>query len=209
MPRHINFGYNRDVPPGCIVDYFSRLLLRVKSAVRLAVIFWSVVPYHRFSPHRTFGHKLRTALYLYAPALVVVQMPVETVYIMQGKNIDKTLHIVHPEEIAAHIEHRPSVWKARSVHNLPIGEGDIAFADLGNGFPQGHNAIEHAGVRSSVDFYAVFINRHHIFLRVVARERVIQHYGVFCRSRSLFKLVSGHLLYISFKEIHIIGRHPA
>ena len=209
MSRHIDFGYNRDVPPGRIVDYFPRLFLRVKSAMRLAVIFWSVMAYHCFSPHRTFGHKLRTALYLYAPALVVVQMPVETVYIMQGKNIDKALHVLHSEEIAAHIEHRPSVWKARSVHNLPIGEGDIAFADLGNGFPQGHNAIEQAGVRSSVDFYAVFINRHHIFLRVVARERVIQQYSVFCRSRSLFKLVAGHLLYISFKEIHIIGRHPA
>ena len=113
MSRQIDLGDHGNIAFGSIIHDFPGLLLRVKTAIRLTVIFTAIMPDHRFRATGTYCCQLRIFLYLDTPSLVVGNMPMQSVHVMQNHHIDKLLHLVHREKMAAHIEMYPPVTETR------------------------------------------------------------------------------------------------
>ena len=112
MPGHLDLGNHRNEAVGGIADNLANFILRVKSAVRLAVEeFRSKGADHRLLADRTLFGEQRIALDLDAPALILSQVPMETVDFVDGHQVDVTFEVFRAEEVAADVE----------VH-APVGE---------------------------------------------------------------------------------------
>ena len=117
VTRQIHLGNNIDISLGGIAHNLLCLLLCVKSAVGLSIIFPAVTSYHSLFAHRTYSGKSRIFLYFYSPPLVVGKMPVESVQVVQSQHIDKRLHLIDAEEVAAHIEMCSTITEARHIED--------------------------------------------------------------------------------------------
>ena len=60
---------------------------------------------------------------VYAPTLVVGQMPVETVHLVKGHDVQHLLHLVLVEEVAGNVEHVATMSQVWSVLYFQTGQG--------------------------------------------------------------------------------------
>ena len=124
VTREVDFGNNHDVASGSIGDDVFALFLRVKSTMRLAVIFASVFTYHRSRTMATDFGEFGQLLDFDAPTLVVGQVPVHAVNAVQSDHVDESFHTVGSCKVASHIEHRATIGKARSIVDFHTGQSD-------------------------------------------------------------------------------------
>ncbi len=128
MSRHLDLRNYIDVPCLCIGHHLADLLLRVETTVRDAVVFTPAVRPHltAFAPTTDLG-ELRVLLDLDPPALVVREVPVETVHLVTRHQVNVFLHEWHREEVAHHVQVHPAPCEARLVRNGVAGNGSRAF----------------------------------------------------------------------------------
>ena len=60
---------------------------------------------------------------VYAPALVVGQVPVEAVHLVQSHDVQYLLHLVLVEEMACNVEHVATMSQMRTVFDVQAGKG--------------------------------------------------------------------------------------
>ena len=99
MAGHIDLGHNGDVALGSISHYVASLLLGVESAVRNAIIQVGIGAQCGARTHGADGSEFGESLDLYSPSLVVGKMPVESVHIVHGQQVDVLLYEIDREEM--------------------------------------------------------------------------------------------------------------
>ena len=110
MSGKLYFRNDRDIPIGSILNNIFNLLLREKiRSVWSTVIFSGIFTYHGLFPLTSNLREFRVFLNLDTPPLVIRQMPMEHAQLMQSQHIDKSLHLIHREEMTTHVQHRPPV----------------------------------------------------------------------------------------------------
>ena len=67
---------------------------------------------------------------VYAPALVVGQVPVETVHLVQSHEVQHLLHLVLVEEVACNVEHVATVSQMGTVLDVQAGQAPGLCAAL-------------------------------------------------------------------------------
>ena len=98
---------------------------------------------HGFLTFRSDLCQFRIFLDLDAPSLVVCQMPVETVHVVQGKNIDELLDRIYREEVPGNIEVHTTIWETWVVVDTGGRKFDVhSFGHGGDRLTQGLHAIE-------------------------------------------------------------------
>ena len=100
-----------------------------------------------------FLRQQRVFLYFYAPALVVGQMPVETVQLVHGHQVDDLFHFGLGEEMAGAVEVETAPAEPRTVGNpyvLQLG--------LGGHLTQRGDAVHHTGIVAAVYLYAAAVD---------------------------------------------------
>ena len=121
VARHLDLRNHGDVPLTRILDDFADLTLRVETAVRLfveAVWISSLMAQPRFFAPRSNLREARVLFDLNAPALIVGEVPVESVQFVQGQQIDKLEDKLLRHEMAAHVEHGAAPAEARLILNV-------------------------------------------------------------------------------------------
>lgn len=98
VTRQVDLRDYRYMTGGRIRNDVPHLLLRVVAAMRNAVIFFSC-SYDSAWTLRTDFSQFRTALDFKPPALVVGQVPMESVDVVKSKHIYPDLHGIHREEM--------------------------------------------------------------------------------------------------------------
>ncbi len=157
VPRHIYFGNHGDMAVGTVFQNVLHILLRVKPAVRRAVVNTGHTPAYGFLTHRAFLCNFGMPFQLKAPPLVIGKVPVEGVHVMHDHKVDKLLHCLDREEIAAAVKKHAPVMETRLVGNgnrwqLYSGSNAVARHD-GQRLPEGLNTVEHPGGGTAYDLY--------------------------------------------------------
>lgn len=122
VSRKLDLGNDRDEAAGGVFDHIADLVLRVEPSVRrlviaagLVVLAARVLADQRAGAHRTDARKFGIFHDLDPPALVIGQMPVENIHLVQGEQVQHTLHLLHRKEMPRDIEHHPAVAHPRTV----------------------------------------------------------------------------------------------
>ena len=139
MARHVYLGDDLNVAFLGVGHHVAQFLLRVEvGAVGCVRIVAAPLPVPLVAVGGDAAHARQSGpfLYLDAPALVVAQVPVETVHLVDGHEVDHLLHLVDREEVACHVEHEAAVGKARLVHDAH--QGEAVRSDAGRGLAEGH-----------------------------------------------------------------------
>ena len=100
MAGHVDFGDHGDVALLSVLHNLARLLLGVETAVGNAVVEVGVSAKDGTRTLRTDGGELGIFLNLYAPTLIVGQMPVEDVHVVHSQQVDELLDEAHTPEVA-------------------------------------------------------------------------------------------------------------
>ena len=105
MTRHFDFGDDADESRARVLDDFAYVVLRVETAVRLAVVdverrIALGLADERLRPPCAGGGETRVFLDLDPPALVVGEMPVEGVHFVQREQVDVLLDELLRHEVA-------------------------------------------------------------------------------------------------------------
>ena len=132
---HLHLGYHLDVALGGIGHDLLHLLYRV--VVRPILVGHVVAAVFGVDVPRALargGHGLQTRIlgHLHAPALVVGQVPMETVHLVICHHVEHALYLVDGKEMAGAVEHEAAVGEARTVGD-GAGRGGIG-RDAGVGF---------------------------------------------------------------------------
>ena len=129
MSGEFDLGDHRDKTLRGVVHDVADLVLRIVTAigrfVELAVfvvLAARVAADQRTAAYGTHLGQFRVFLNLDTPSLVVGQVPVEHVELMQGHDIERLLHFVDREEMAADVEHHAPVAQARFVLDRHDGQ---------------------------------------------------------------------------------------
>ena len=192
MSRHVNFRHDSDISLTCIFHYFPCFVLCVEAAVSNAVIKHCVEAYHRSGALRADGCQKRIFLYLYAPALVIAQMPVEHIHVVQREQIDIAFHKTQREKMARTVEHHTAMTEARAVLYLHRRhEYSCGIADRQR-LAQSLHTVEHTARSASGYGDALLI--HHNGVGLVALHLLVEH-----ETHALLRL-SGH-----YVESHFCG----
>ena len=141
MPGHIDLRDDLDIFGMGVCDHLADFILRVKSTVGLVAEIGV----------GTFGAEFgqpRVLFDLYAPALILRQMPVEDVELMYRHHIEKMLDLIHRIKIAPHVEHKATVRIKRAIVNHKAGNFK-AFRE--QNLLEGLQCIEKAGFASRRD----------------------------------------------------------
>ena len=110
MPGKLYFRNNRDIPIGSILNNFFNLFLSEKvGSVWSSIILSRIFTNHGLFPLTPDLREFRIFFDLDTPSLIIRQMPVEHAQLMQSQHIDKSFHLIHREEMATHIQHRPPI----------------------------------------------------------------------------------------------------
>ena len=124
MTGHIDFGNDFDVAFLGVGDDFAQVVERVEAAATIfrVVVERSfvcrVVTRHRTTANRANSGQFRVFGNLDAPALVVGQVPVETVEFVNRSDIEQFFYLILVEEVAAHVEHKSAIRHQRFVPNF-------------------------------------------------------------------------------------------
>ena len=126
MPGQVDLGDDSDAQLRRIVDNFTDLVLSIVASVTDAVVRVEIPPYHGTAAVSADKGKLGITLDLDAPALVVGQMPVETVELVDGHDVKIALDCIHAEEMPCAVEMHASVGEPR-----PVGDHCARQAPVG------------------------------------------------------------------------------
>jgi hypothetical protein len=110
MARHVDLGYDGDVPAPRVRDELSVLTLRVVAARPTAD---GGLPAVR--------RQARPSLDLKAPSLVIREVQVEAVQLVPRHRVDEMLDVGHAEEVPRDVEHCSAPAKAGRVANRAGG----------------------------------------------------------------------------------------
>jgi len=203
VSRKVYFGDDRNETFLGISDHVANFVLRVEHAfaIRLAVIFAGVAADDCLPALCPYPGQFRIFLDLDTPSLVVRQMPMETVHVVQGKNVDKLLDRVGREEMAGNIEVHAAIRETRIVVDADSRKFDgHTFGHGGERFAQGLHAIENAGVGCSGDLDAVLADQQAVAFRVpdVGSDR--QMNAFVCVSCAHFRFIARGLFDVGGEE---------
>ena len=177
MARHVNFGDDGDISLSGILHDVATLLLRVEAAVGDPVIDSAVMPNDGLAA--LCPHLRQPGIFLdfQSPALVVRQVPVETVDVVEGEHVNETANAVRRNVVARHVKVRAAIAEARRIGDADgrhrhllhrIGFLRAAHADLVRQcLPQRLHAIECAGIAAAADADARSIHAEAVALSVV------------------------------------------
>ena len=156
MAGHINLGNDGDVALLGIGHYLADVVLREIATVRGIFIDAGIAANDRPFAHRPHRRQLRPTLHLYAPALVVGQMPVQRIHGVQRHHVQILLHHVLIEEMTRHVQMHSPVTKPRRTLNDGIRQRSrIRRQHLA----QSLTAIEQPRLRTSFQHDAAFADR--------------------------------------------------
>ena len=115
MPRHLDLGNDVDIAVGGITKHFAHIVRRIEHplAIRLSVIFLTGpgMPDDSLGTHGTDLGKPRIFTDRQPPTLIIGQMPMKRIDLMQRKDVDITLHLLHAAEMTANVEHHTPIGK--------------------------------------------------------------------------------------------------
>ena len=119
MARNLYFGDDGYVTVGGILDEGLDFFLSIVASVRLAVIYSrSERPHYGLLAPLPLLCKQGIFLDLDAPALVFSKVPVETVHLMQGHEVDVALEERNVEEVQAAVQMHAPVGETGSVFDV-------------------------------------------------------------------------------------------
>ena len=151
---------------GGVGDDVARFVLRIESAVWLAVILARVAADDGLLALRPDLRKARVLPDLDAPALIVGQVPVEAVYVVQGEHVDVCLDLLDGEEVARDVEVHAAVCESRRVGDRHGRHAALALRDA-HGLAHGLYAVEYACGGGGGDGDAVGRDLHAVAFGVV------------------------------------------
>ena len=122
VPRHLDFRHDRDEARLGVRDDLADVVLRVESAVRNVIVdplrrvrIRMLDADERLTAPGSHRREQRILLDVDAPSLIVGQMPVKTVQLMDGEEIDVFLDEFLGHERPRHVEVRAAPGEARPV----------------------------------------------------------------------------------------------
>ena len=156
MSGHFKFGNNVDEALLGIFHQVLQFFLSIVTAVTSVL---------GISPSTDFG-ELRILLNFDTPSLVLSEVKVNVVDLVHGKNVDVLLQLFDAEEVAANVDQRTAIFKARSVFNgagcsLPaVGSlcGNAAFNSGWQQLQEALHGIEQTLLGRSLCCYSVGCN---------------------------------------------------
>ena len=127
MARNVHLGNNLNETRGGISHNLLDIFVRIKAAVTLPVGLNVAPAEHLAVAPCAHFREARIFLYLYAPALVFGQMPVEAVHFINRHQVEHALYGFFSIEMAALIEHEAAPGKARGIADAHVGDGPNRF----------------------------------------------------------------------------------
>ena len=130
---HVDFRDDFDVAFLRVGHDFAQVVERVETAATIFRVVVErgfvgcVVALHRAGADRSDGRQFRIFGNLDSPALVVGQVPVESVEFIDGSHVDEFFHLFLVEEMTAHVEHKTSVGHQRFVGDIDEGQSPIGI----------------------------------------------------------------------------------
>ena len=203
VARHVNLGNHRDIAFLGIAHDFLQLLLRETAAVGRTVVNRRVAAQYRVVALRALLYQLRIAVNGHAPALVVGQVPVETVHIVQRHRVEILLHKLHAEEMAGYIQVHAAIAKPRGILDNGSRKDGLAL-QASQRLAQRLNAVEHALRRLSLNGHLLL--RHDDAIALSLRHLRVQlqhHLAALCPLRTDGNIQAGRLLHILLQELRI------
>ena len=135
MSGQVYFRNYRNVTFLCIFHDFFRFFLGEETTIRRIVILLCVSSDYRTTALGTYFRKFRILLNLDTPALIVRQVPVESIHVVQCQQVYILLHEFFWEEMTSYVEVHTAVTETRFVLNFPCRYQDGCFFGFGgNGF---------------------------------------------------------------------------
>ena len=139
------------MPFRCITYNLTSLCLGVIAAIRLFVVNIRIGTDDGSCTLRTYTNKFRPFFNLYAPSLIVGDMPMEDVHIVHGQQVDELLYKRHRKEMTRTVKMHTTPGKTRGIGNhngwqfLKSSSPDRLAECL--------DTIEHACCRATLDGY--------------------------------------------------------
>ena len=127
VARNVYFGHYLDKALGGVGHNLFNVFVRIKAAVTLPVGLHVAPAEHLAVAPCAHFREARIFLYLYAPALVFGQMPVEAVHFINRHQVEHALYGFFSIEMAALIEHEAAPGKARGIADAHVGDGPNLF----------------------------------------------------------------------------------
>ena len=156
---HVDLGHNRDVSLGGIFHDVANLIVGVVAAVGRAVLNLRVMSEHGLRALRAHLRQLRIAGHAEAPALIVGDVPVETVHVVKRDEVDIFFDKLHGEEVTGTVEHHATVAEARgSLHAGGRQLHGLGALKNRQRLAQGLDAIEDTGCGLACDGHAFLVN---------------------------------------------------
>ena len=136
MAGHIDFRHNLDVECFGVVHHVAYFFLGVEiGAVGLVYpILRTGVQIGEPRIGRDAAHRSQAGVLLdfHTPALVVAEVPVETVHLVIGHHVEHSFHLLHAEEVARHVEHEATVFKPGLIHDAHHGQAVSRHVGVGH-----------------------------------------------------------------------------
>ena len=181
MSRHVNLGYNHDMAVGGILNNVASLLLRIKTAMRLSIKRSGIVINHRFGAKSGYFGEARILFYFDTPTLIVGKMPMKTVDVMQGKNVDKILYLVRIKEMTGYIKHGTAISKTRIIGDYCSRKNYLLSPDGGNRLSKGLDAIECTGCSGTAYLDFIFVDTQTISFFIIVLQTGGKNNHIFSR----------------------------
>ena len=135
MSGQVYFRNYRNVTFLCIFHDFFRFFLGKETTIRRIVILLCISSDYRTTALGTYFRKFRILLNLDTPALIVRQVPVESIHVVQCQQVYILLHEFFWEEMTSYVEVHTAVTETRFVLNFTCRYQDGCFFGFGrNGF---------------------------------------------------------------------------
>ena len=127
VPRHFDFGDDRDEPFCGILYDVADFVLRVETAVgnRIFRCVGFGLQVAAVAERADFG-QFGVLFDFDPPTLVVGQVPVETIEFVHSEDVDESFHVVGGKEVTTHVQHSAAVGEVRLVGDLRDGQFDDA-----------------------------------------------------------------------------------
>ncbi len=130
MAGKVDFRDDGDAAFGSVLNYVAELLLGVEAAVADAVVGLPVFPDNRTVSPSAYLSEAGISLYLYPPALIVGEVPVESVELVGHHNVDVLLGLLYGPEVARAVKVHSAVAEAGLVKDFGAGEYPVGLGLL-------------------------------------------------------------------------------
>ena len=130
MSGQVHLGHDGDAPRGGVVHHLPDFLPGIEAAVADVVVGGEVPPDHRaFAPAGDLAEE-REGADLDAPALVVGQVPVETVELVHRHHVQVALDLVDAPEMPRGVQVHAAPGEARAVLDQAAGQRPAVLQGL-------------------------------------------------------------------------------